>query len=61
MRSSKSPKETIITKGGRLASYVAIGERYIVVIHEKENNEDVVITSIKVDGRRLRRFGFTKI
>ena len=55
------PRETIVTKGGRLASYALIEERYIVVVHEKGNGEDVGITAMKVNKRKLRRLGFTKI
>ncbi|MFQ6074855.1 MAG: DUF4258 domain-containing protein [Candidatus Bathyarchaeia archaeon] len=55
------PEETVITRAGRLASYALSGERYIVVIHEKEDDENVVITSMRVDKRRLRSFGFTEV
>jgi len=55
------PAETIPTRANRRASYGHIRGRYIVVIHEKLDNEDVVITAMTVDRRRLIRFGFTQI
>jgi hypothetical protein len=55
------PAETIATRGNRRASYRQISGKYIVVIHEKEDGDDVVITAMTVDQRRLARFGFTQV
>lgn len=57
----KKPVETITTKANRLASYRKANGKYIVVIHEKEDEENIVITVMRVDKRRLERFGFAEI
>ena len=62
-----NPVETIRTRGNRSASYSSVQGKYIVVIHEKlsrnedENPEEMIITAMKVDRRRLGRFGFTQV
>jgi hypothetical protein len=55
------PTETLATRANRLASYAEIQGRYIVVIHERHMDKDVVVTVMSVDRRRLARFGFSKI
>ena len=56
-----NPSETVVTRANRLASYASIHGNYIVVIHEKQNGEDVVVTAMSVDRRRLARYGFTQV
>jgi len=56
-----NPVETIQAKRNRIAIYSQINDRYLLVIFEKLNNEELVITAIWSDRRRLRRFGFTRI
>jgi len=51
----KKPMETITTKANRLASYREAAGKCIVVIHEKEDKEDIIITVMRVDKRRLER------
>ena len=55
------PAETVATRANRLASYAEIQGRYIVVIHERHMNEDVVVTVMSVGRRRLTRFGFSNL
>ena len=55
------PAETVTTRANRLASFAEIQGRYIVVIHERHLDEDVVVTVMSVDKKRLERFGFSKI
>jgi hypothetical protein len=55
------PAGTLATRSNRLASYAEIQGRYIVVIHERKEEEDVIVTVMSVDRRRLARFGFSKI
>ena len=58
------PSETIVTRGKRLPSFVQIRDIYVVVIYEKTSNgyeEELVITAMKVDRRRLLRFGFSNL
>jgi len=55
------PTEIVATRANRLASYAEIQGRYIVVIHERHLDEDVVVTVMSVDRRRLARFGFSKL
>jgi len=56
-----NPLETTQAKRNRIAIYSQINDRYLLVIFEKLNNEELVITAIWSDRRRLRRFGFTRI
>ncbi len=56
-----NPAETILTRTNRLASYRQIEGKYIVVIHEQEYGDQVILTAMKVDRARLQRFGFTKV
>ena len=56
--------ETIVTRGKRLASFVQIRDMYVKVIYEKTSNgyeEELVIAAMKVDRRRLLRFGFSNL
>lgn len=55
------PRETIPTRANRQASYAQIRGKYIVVIHEKQDSEDLVITAMTVNASRMIRFGFTQI
>ena len=57
------PRETVPTRANRLASFAFVHGKYIVVIHErgKDNKDDVIITAMRVNPRRLVRFGFTRI
>ncbi len=43
------------------AAYARVRGKNIVVIYEKENDEDIVITAMTVGRKRLIRFGFTTI
>jgi hypothetical protein len=61
-----NPNETVATRANRMASYGLVRGKYIVVIHEKSSNqeeylEDVIITAMKVNRRRLARFGFAQV
>ena len=57
----QSPKEVISVRYGRLAAYGEIEERKLVVIYEKENEDIGVVTTLWVDERRLKRFGFVRV
>ncbi len=56
-----NPVETIQAKRNRIATYSQVKERYLLVIFEKLNNEELVITAMWSDRTRLRRFGFTRV
>ncbi len=56
-----NPAETIVTRANRFASYNQTGGKYIVVIHEQQYDDQIVITALKVNRTRLHRFGFTKV
>ncbi len=56
-----NPAETILTRANRLASYKQIEGKYIVVIHEQDYGDQVILTGMKVNRARLKRFGFTKV
>ncbi len=53
--------EKITTKGNRLALYSLVNDRYLLVILEKINNEEMIITTMWSDKKMLRRIGFTKV
>ena len=55
------PSEIIGTRANRIALFSTVNNRYLLVILEKVNNEDVIITAMWSDSRRLRRIGFTKV
>jgi hypothetical protein len=57
----QNPKETIPVRYGRLATYGIIKGRKLVVIYEKRNQNIEVITVLRVDKRRLKTLGFTRI
>ena len=52
----QNPEETIEVKHGRKASYRRYGDKFVVVIYEEE--DILIITALKVDERRLKRYGF---
>ena len=54
----QNPEGTIEVKHGRKASYRRYGSKFVVVIYEEEGENVLVITALKVDERRLRRYGF---
>jgi hypothetical protein len=56
-----NPIETIQAKRNRIAIYSQVNERYLLVIFEKLNNEELVITAMWSDRKRLRRFGFARV
>jgi hypothetical protein len=57
----KYPEETINVKHGRKASYRRYGDKFIIVIFEESDGEINVITVLKVDKRRLKRYGFSRV
>jgi Domain of unknown function (DUF4258) len=56
------PLETVQTRYGRSAA-CALREsgRCLVVIFERSQEDFLVITALKVDQDRARRFGFTRV
>lgn len=57
----QNPREAIAARYGRLAAYGEIGERKLVVIYEKRDENVEVVTALWVDERRLKRLGFTRV
>jgi hypothetical protein len=55
------PQETVNVKFGRKASFKEFGDYYIVVIYEDHKDEIVVVTVVKVDKKRLKRYGFSRV
>ena len=55
------PQETIDVKFGRKASFKEFGDYYIVVIYEDHKDEIVVVTVVRADKKRLKRYGFSRI
>ncbi|MDI3497895.1 DUF4258 domain-containing protein [Archaeoglobus sp.] len=54
----EEPLDVIKVKFGRKAAYRQFGEKYVVVIFEEQKDEIVVVTTLKVDKERLKRYGF---
>jgi predicted site-specific integrase-resolvase len=57
----REPLEVIDVKFGRKAAFKQFGEKYLVAIYEEQNDEIVVVTTLKVDKERLRRYGFSRV
>ncbi len=57
----RRPEEVITVKFGRKAAYREYGEKYVVVIFEEQKDEIVVVTTLRVDRERLRRYGFSRV
>lgn len=57
----EEPVEVVDVKYGRKASFKHFDCDYVVVIYETRNGEIVVVPSVKVDKKRLKRYGFRRI
>ena len=57
----REPLEIIDVKFGRRAAFRQLGEKYLVAVYEEQNDEIVVVTALKVDKERLRRYGFSRV
>ena len=57
----EEPVEAVDVRYGRKASFKHFDCDYVVAIYETRNGEIVVVTSIKVDKKRLKRYGFSRI
>jgi len=57
----RDPVDVVDVKFGRKASYKQFDGYYLVVILEEQKDEIVVVTVLKVDKVRLRRYGFNRI
>jgi hypothetical protein len=51
-------EETAAVKFGRKASYKDMGESPVVVIYEEGIDKILVVTILKVETERLKRYGF---
>ena len=56
-----SPLETIKTRHGRTAVCAGSAGKYLVVVLEKSGGELIVVTALKVDKERARRYGFDRV
>jgi len=54
-------EETINVKSGRKASHKKVGDAHVVVIYEESVDKIVVVTILRVDRERLKRYGFSRI
>ncbi len=57
----REPVEVVDAKYGRKGSFKHFECDYVVAIWEARNGEIVVVTSVKVNKRRLERYGFSRI
>ena len=58
-----NPVEIIETKFARRAALgrASTGGKFVVVVYEVSGEGFIVVTAIKVDGVRARRYGFTRV
>ncbi len=57
----KKPLEVIDVKFGRKACYRQFDGYFLVIIFEEQKSEIVIVTVVKVDNVRLKRYGFNRI
>ncbi|AGK60904.1 hypothetical protein Asulf_00897 [Archaeoglobus sulfaticallidus PM70-1] len=57
----REAEEIIEVKFGRKAAFRQFGDKFLVVIFEEQKDEIVVVTELKVDKERLKRYGFSRI
>ena len=57
----EDPLETVETRYGRTAVCAGSAGKYLVVILEKASGELIVVTALKVDKARARRYGFSRV
>ncbi len=57
----KEPFEVIDVKFGRKACYRQFDGYFLVIIFEEQKSEIVIVTVVKVDNVRLKRYGFNRI
>ena len=57
----EDPEDVITVKFGRRAAYRQVRDKYVVVIFEEQKDEIVVVTTLRVDRERLRRYGFSGV
>lgn len=53
--------ETIEVRFGRKASFRHVACFYLVAIYEVQKDKIVVVSVVRVDRRRLRRYGFARV
>jgi hypothetical protein len=57
----KKPFGVIDVKFGRKACYRGFDGYFLVIIFEEQRSEIVIVTAVKVDNVRLKRYGFNRI
>jgi len=57
----ENPDEVINVRFGRKAAFKRFGNDHIVVIFEVQKDKITVVTTLKVDRERLKRYGFSRI
>jgi len=56
------PAETRQLRYGRQGVFKRLtGDSFLIVVFEKSNEDLIVVTALKVDERRVKRYGFTRI
>ena len=57
----QEPEGLTEVRYGRKAAFKKFGDMYVVVIYEEQKDEIVVVTTLKVDRERLKRYGFSGV
>ena len=57
----EDPLDTVETRYGREAVCASSAGKYLVVVLEKTSGELIVVTALKVDKERARRYGFNRV
>ncbi len=57
----KEPSGVVEVKFGRKACYRKLDGYFLVIIFEEQKDEIVIVTVVKVDDVRLKRYGFNRI
>ena len=47
--------------GRRVACKRLVGRKYVVVVFEEDREDFIVVTALKVNKDRLRKYGFTRV
>jgi mRNA-degrading endonuclease RelE of RelBE toxin-antitoxin system len=56
-----NPTQAITVRYGRKAAFRRLRRGYLVVIYEEREEDFIVVTAVKVNKERVRRYGFTRI
>lgn len=56
-----NPTQVIPVRYGRRAAFRRLGRGFLVVTYEEREEDFIVVTAVKVNKERVRRYGFTRV